>query len=245
MQSRISLLRIAAPQLLVYALAVRLPCGMFHMRQRLHPGGGALRGAARNLGKKARGRRERKEGMKRLRARAGTGDAGRKDIFISQQTVPPRDDARGETEKGCRMGLEIGAVIEGKVTGITKFGAFVALPEGKSGLVHISEVANSYVNDVNDYLSVGQTVKVRVISINEAGKINLSVKQAQPAPPAPPRRRARAGGAFSTARAAARGGSASADKAFEDRLKKFMQESDSRIADNRMYSERRQRSRRK
>ena len=84
------------------------------------------------------------------------------------------------------MGLEIGAVIEGKVTGITKFGAFVALPEGKSGLVHISEVANSYVNDVNDYLSVGQTVKVRVISINEAGKINLSVKQAQPAPPAPP-----------------------------------------------------------
>ena len=123
------------------------------------------------------------------------------------------------------MGLEIGAVIEGKVTGITKFGAFVALPEGKSGLVHISEVANSYVNDVNDYLSVGQTVKVRVISINEAGKINLSVKQAQPAPPAPD--------------------PPSADKAFEDRLKKFMQESDSRIADNRMYSERRQRSRRK
>ena len=100
------------------------------------------------------------------------------------------------------MGLEIGAVVEGKVTGITKFGAFVALPEGKSGLVHISEVANSYVNDVNDYLSVGQTVKVRVISINEAGKINLSVKQAQPA---------RAGGAFSSPRAAhgpARGGSA-------------------------------------
>lgn len=146
------------------------------------------------------------------------------------------------------MGLEIGAVVEGKVTGITKFGAFVALPEGKSGLVHISEVANSYVNDVNDYLSVGQTVKVRVISINEAGKINLSVKQAQPAPPAPPRRppvrevRYQAP-APRTAPPAA--DPPSADKAFEDRLKKFMQESDSRIADNRMYSERRQRSRRK
>lgn len=146
------------------------------------------------------------------------------------------------------MELEIGAVVEGKVTGITKFGAFVALPEGKSGLVHISEVANSYVNDVNDYLSVGQTVKVRVLSINEAGKINLSVKQAQPAPPSPPRRppvrEARSQSpAARTAPPAA--DPPSADKAFEDRLKKFMQESDSRIADNRMYSERRQRSRRK
>ena len=105
------------------------------------------------------------------------------------------------------MGLEIGAVIEGKVTGITKFGAFVALPEGKSGLVHISEVANSYVNDVNDYLSVGQTVKVRVISINEAGKINLS-RQAGAAgsarAAAPPAVRE----ARSPARTPARGGSA-------------------------------------
>lgn len=150
--------------------------------------------------------------------------------------------------RGCRMGLEIGAVIEGKVTGITKFGAFVALSEGKSGLVHISEVANSYVNDVNDYLSVGQTVKVRVISINEAGKINLSVKQAQPAPPAPPRRppvREARSQAPAPRTAPPAADPPSADKAFEDRLKKFMQESDSRIADNRMYSERRQRSRRK
>lgn len=150
--------------------------------------------------------------------------------------------------RGCRMGLEIGVVVEGKVTGITKFGAFVALPEGKSGLVHISEVANSYVNDVNDYLSVGQTVKVRVISINEAGKINLSVKQAQPAPPAPPRRppvREARSQAPAPRTAPPAADPPSADKAFEDRLKKFMQESDSRIADNRMYSERRQRSRRK
>ena len=86
------------------------------------------------------------------------------------------------------MALEVGAILEGKVTGITKFGVFVALPEGKSGLVHISEVANAFVSDINEHVQMGQTVKVRVISINEAGKINLSVKQAQPAPPAPPRR---------------------------------------------------------
>ena len=78
------------------------------------------------------------------------------------------------------MELEIGAIQEGKVTGITKFGAFVLLPGGKSGLVHISEIANAYVNDVNDYLKVGDAVKVKVLSVNEAGKINLSIKQAQP-----------------------------------------------------------------
>ena len=83
------------------------------------------------------------------------------------------------------MELEIGAIQEGKVTGITKFGAFVLLPGGKSGLVHISEIANAYVNDVNDYLKVGDAVKVKVLSVNEAGKINLSIKQAQPSAPRP------------------------------------------------------------
>ena len=83
------------------------------------------------------------------------------------------------------MELEIGAIQEGKVTGITKFGAFVLLPGGKSGLVHISEIANAYVNDVNDYLEVGDTVKVKILSVNEAGKVNLSIKQAQPSAPRP------------------------------------------------------------
>lgn len=83
------------------------------------------------------------------------------------------------------MELEIGAILEGKVTGITKFGAFVSLPGGSSGLVHISEIANAYVNDVHDYLTDGQTVQVKVLSINEAGKINLSIKQALPPPPRP------------------------------------------------------------
>ena len=76
------------------------------------------------------------------------------------------------------MALEVGNIVEGKVTGITKFGAFVALPEGKSGLVHISEIANSFVSDVNAFVQMGQTVKVRVLSISEEGKINLSIKRA-------------------------------------------------------------------
>ena len=72
------------------------------------------------------------------------------------------------------MEFGVGSVLEGKVTGITKFGAFVSLPEGKSGLVHISEIAYSYVNDVKDHLKEGQEVKVKVIGIDENGRINLS-----------------------------------------------------------------------
>ena len=78
----------------------------------------------------------------------------------------------------------VGEILEGKVTGITKFGAFVSLPDGSSGLVHISEIANTFVSDVHDYVSEGQTVKVKVIGINENGKINLSIKKAEPPAPA-------------------------------------------------------------
>ena len=79
------------------------------------------------------------------------------------------------------MGVEpeVGSIMEGKVTAIMKFGAFVALEGGRSGLVHISEIANSYVNDVHDYLQEGQTVKVRVLA-SENVKINLSIKKALP-----------------------------------------------------------------
>ena len=83
------------------------------------------------------------------------------------------------------MEFGVGSVVEGKVTGITKFGAFVALPEGKSGLVHISEIAYSYVNDVKDHLKEGQEVKVKVIGIDENGRINLSIKKAMDPPPRP------------------------------------------------------------
>ena len=69
------------------------------------------------------------------------------------------------------MQAEIGKVYDGKVTGVLKFGAFVEMEDGVSGMVHISEVANEYVNDINDHLQVGQEVKVKVISIAEDGKI--------------------------------------------------------------------------
>lgn len=91
------------------------------------------------------------------------------------------------------MELEIGAILEGKVTGITSFGAFVSLPGGQSGLVHISEVAYAYVSDVNEFLTVGQDVKVKVISVNENKRINLSIKQTLPPPPKPERTGSRGG----------------------------------------------------
>ncbi len=75
------------------------------------------------------------------------------------------------------MQIEVGSILEGKVTGITNFGAFVELPEGKSGMVHISEISNTYVENVSDFLTVGQEIKVKVININENGKIGLSIKK--------------------------------------------------------------------
>ncbi len=77
------------------------------------------------------------------------------------------------------MAVEISKVYEGKVKGITKFGAFVEVEDGTSGLVHISEVSNSFVNDINDILKVGDVVKVKVIKVNEDGKISMSIKQAE------------------------------------------------------------------
>lgn len=82
------------------------------------------------------------------------------------------------------MQLEVGSILEGKVTGITKFGAFIELPGGKTGMVHISEVASSYVKEISDYLSMGQMVKVKVIGITPEGKVSLSIKQVAPAPAA-------------------------------------------------------------
>lgn len=83
--------------------------------------------------------------------------------------------------------LEIGQIVEGKVTGLTGFGAFVSLPEGKSGMVHISEVSNVFVKDIKDHLTEGQDVKVKIIAISPEGKISLSIKKAAEAPKAPPR----------------------------------------------------------
>lgn len=86
------------------------------------------------------------------------------------------------------MQLEIGKIYEGKVTGITKFGAFVELEPGTTGMVHISEVANTFVNEIKDHLTEGQSVKVKVLTINDDGKISLSIKKAVDTPPQQPRR---------------------------------------------------------
>ncbi len=83
------------------------------------------------------------------------------------------------------MQLEVGSIVEGKVTGITKFGAFVELSEGKSGMVHISEVADVFVSEITEFVSEGQMVKVKVINIGDDGKISLSMKKAKPRPVAP------------------------------------------------------------
>ena len=78
------------------------------------------------------------------------------------------------------MPVSVGEVIDGTVTGITNFGAFVQLPEGKSGLVHISEISHDYVEKVADYLKKDQKVKVKILSISKEGKISLSIRQAKP-----------------------------------------------------------------
>lgn len=145
------------------------------------------------------------------------------------------------------MELDVGSIQDGKVTGITKFGAFVALPGGRSGLVHISEIAYSYVNDVKDYLTEGQEVKVKIIGIDDAGRINLSIKKAmEPAPRQPGANgsggRHLAGGGdrrppFSGRSAAGYVPRPPVQKEptdFEDKLKQFMQSSDSKLSDLRM-----------
>ena len=157
------------------------------------------------------------------------------------------------------MEFGVGSIVEGKVTGITKFGAFVALPDGKSGLVHISEIAYSYVNEVSDHLSVGQQVKVKVIGIDESKRINLSIKKAMDPPP---RQQGGQGGAPRAAGRPGNGGPRSAGghapraggftprpaqprepATFEDKLKQFMQSSDSKLSELH-YTEKRSGSRR-
>lgn len=77
------------------------------------------------------------------------------------------------------MSLEKGSIVDGKVTGVMPFGAFVSLPDNKTGLVHISEITKEYVKDINDHIKQGDEVKVKVIDIDKNGKINLSIRQAQ------------------------------------------------------------------
>ena len=157
------------------------------------------------------------------------------------------------------MELTVGAILEGKVKSITNFGAFIALPENKTGMVHISEVANAYVSDIRQHLTEGQDVKVVVIG-TEGGKINLSIKRLEPKPQREaagqrPYRAPRAGGEGQRRENAPTGGQRpqrapiqppapkTADQLFEEKLKAFMSESDSKLsslrADHRTKSRRR------
>ena len=137
------------------------------------------------------------------------------------------------------MELAVGTIVSGKVTTITKFGAFVALPGGRSGLVHISEVASAFVSDVHDFLSEGQEVQVKILSVSPEGKINLSIKQTQPQQPrqSRPTYRAPANGqsgprpAPQARPAAPAAPAAPAEPSFEDKLKQFMSMSDSKMSE--------------
>jgi S1 RNA binding domain protein len=143
------------------------------------------------------------------------------------------------------MELTVGAILDGKVKSITNFGAFISLPENKTGLVHISEVANTYVSDVREHLTEGQDVKVMVLSA-EAGKINLSIKRLE-AKPQREERAPRKDAAPRPARTAPTPPPApkTADQLFEEKLKQFMSESDSKISSIRQYSDHRTKSRRR
>lgn len=122
--------------------------------------------------------------------------------------------------------IPVGTVVEGVVSGITHFGAFIELPGGLTGLVHISEVADAYVRDVKDFLKEQDRVKVKVLSVDERGKIGLSIKQANPKPrPTQQQRR------YSSI-------------SFEDKLSRFLKESEERQQDVRKNSDGRRGGRR-
>ena len=147
------------------------------------------------------------------------------------------------------MSMEVGSIVEGVVSGITNFGAFVNLPEGKVGLVHISEVADVYVNDVKEFLKEQDKVKVKILSVDEKGKIGLSIKKAQEKKPEEPgqepksferksfeNRSARPEGGFNNAggdfrRSAGNSRYNSGNTSFEDKLSKFLKDSDERLTD--------------
>ena len=156
------------------------------------------------------------------------------------------------------MELTVGTVLEGKVKSITNFGAFIALPENKTGMVHISEVASSFVSDIRQHLTEGQDVKVMVIS-TDGGKINLSIKRLEAKPQQPrrdsfrpnnnaPRREgapARPSNAAPARAPAPAPAPKTADQLFEEKLKAFMSESDSKLSSLRQYTDHRTKSRRR
>lgn len=127
------------------------------------------------------------------------------------------------------MQFEIGEIIEGKITGITKFGAFVELPEGKTGMVHISEVASAFVKEIRDYVKENQIVKVKVMSISDEGKISLSMKKAEVLAEKKPYVSRPENYVWSPKR--------NDSLSFEDMMNKFKQSSDEKLSDLKKYTE--------
>jgi len=131
------------------------------------------------------------------------------------------------------MSIEVGSKLQGKVTGITNFGAFVELPGGSTGLVHISEVADNYVKDINDHLKVGDEVTVKVINVENDGKIGLSIKKAidRPERPERPQRQERP---RNSDRPRSRGNdfrnNSNNKENFEQKMNRFLKDSEDRLA---------------
>ena len=148
------------------------------------------------------------------------------------------------------MELEVGAILEGKVKSITKFGAFIQLPENQTGMVHISEITHGFVSDIREHLTEGQDVKVMVIALDN-GKINLSIRRTQPAPQRPQSDRPRQN--FDRRQPSDRPrqqtyNAQPAEKqpqSFDDMLKQFMADSDSKISGLKQYNDRKTRNRRR
>ena len=142
--------------------------------------------------------------------------------------------------------------MDGKVKTITKFGAFVTLPGNKTGMVHISEVAHVYVNDIHEFLTEGQDVKVKIIDIDAAGKINLSIKKTQEPPArqqAPrqqaPRPRPAQSAPAQNQSAPRKNPQPKEPASFDEMLKQFMADSDSKISSIRQYSDHKSKTRRR
>ena len=124
------------------------------------------------------------------------------------------------------MSIEVGSKVQGKVTGITNFGAFVELPDGKTGLVHISEVADNYVKDINEHLKVGDEVEVKVMNVEADGKIGLSIRKAKPQAERPERpQRPR-----NNNRSNDRNNNHRPKEDFESKMARFLKDSDERLA---------------
>lgn len=137
------------------------------------------------------------------------------------------------------MQIDIGSVHEGTVTGLTKFGAFVKLENGASGMVHISEVSNEYVNEISEHLSEGDKVKVKVIEINEKGKISLSIKKALPQPEKPKTQKPKRENNNNRGWKGTPQQDSSAPMSFEDMMAKFKAQSEDKMSDLKRSSDKR------